>query len=351
MKDLLEILACPVSGQPLHLTGGADEGILTTPDGAHVYPVIGGIPRMLPPDLLAPFLRTAFPDFVKRWPQIAPGLEGVPDPEPEVLDTLTAYSHQHVELADGEKLEDDWRATWDRFQPGLPPTAFARQVVLEVGCGDGRHAWVVAEHARLMVGLDLSRGVELAARRDARPNQRFVQGDLRRPPFRPGAFDALYSNGVLHHTPHPKASFCAVVPLVRPGGLVSVWVYGLDDMRWSYRVSHLTWLRPLTNRLPRPAQMAVAAGLTAGVEAALWTPTRALRAVGLRGLAQRLPYHDAAGRDWRYKLRRMFDRINPPITHYISQAELRDWFVGFDEVDVINADGQGWTGRGRRPAA
>lgn len=341
MDALLDILACPVTGETLR----RENDLLVTPSGRR-YPVIGGIPRMLPPDLLAPFLRNAYPEVLERHPDLASDLAHVPDPEPEVLDTLASYSYQHVDLADDAQLRDDWRATWDRFHPGFPPERFAGMSVLDVGSGEGRHAWVVGEHARLVVGLDLSRGVELAARRDDHPHAFYVQGDLRRPPFERGAFDGLYSNGVLHHTPDPSASFAAVAPLVRPGGVVLVWVYGLDEMRWTYRVSHLTWLRPLTNRLPKPAQVAVAAGLTAGVEATLWTPARALRRLGLDGLADRIPYHDAADRDWRYKLRRMFDRLNPPITHYIDYGTLRSWFADFDDVEVLNAEGQGWSARG-----
>ncbi len=346
LQALLDIIACPSTGAPLRLEGDPHDGMLVSEAGAQ-YPIIGGIPRLLPPDLLAPFLRGAYPEVLEARPGLASTLSHVPDPDAEVLDTLVSYSHQHVDLADEGRLEADWRATWDRFQPGLAPEAFTGETVLEVGSGEGRHACLVGAHARLLVGLDLSRGVELARRRDSRSHVFYVQGDLRRPPFRPGVFDGLYSNGVLHHTPDPAASFRAVAPLVRAGGRVSVWVYGLDEMRWTYRMSHLTWLRPLTNRLPQQGQVAVAAGLTAAVEAGLWTPVRLLRRVGLDHVAARLPYHDAADKDWRYKLRRMFDRLNPPVTHYITREALLDWFADFDGVEVINADGQGWTGRGR----
>lgn len=347
MDALIELLACPVTGETdLKLAGTPEEGVLRTPSG-RAYPVIGGIPRMLPPDLLGPFLRTSYPDFLTRWPEVAAGLDGHPEPEPAVLETLNAYSYQHLDLADDELLVDEWRATWDRFQPGVAPEDFAGQTVLDVGCGEGRHAWLVGGHAARMVGLDLSRGVELSRRRDPRPTSFFVQGDLRRPPFRPGVFDALYSNGVLHHTPDPEASFRAVARLVRPGGRVLVWVYGLDEMRWTYRVSHLVWLRPLTNRLPRAGQVAVSAALTAGAEALLWTPARTLRRLGLDRLATRIPYHDAADKDWQHKLRRMFDRINPPITHYLRREDLERWFHGYEAVEVLNADGQGWSARAR----
>ena len=348
MQALLDILRCPVSGSRLDWKGSADEGLLLSPEGA-AYPIIEGIPRMLPADLLGPFLRRAYPDRLARWPRLAAAVEGAPPAAPLVLETAVAYDFQHVELADDEWPVDDWRATWARFQPGVPPSRFVEQAVVEIGCGEGRHAWLVGEHARLLVGLDLSRGVEVARRRDQRSHVFYVQADLHRPPLARGAFDALYSNGVLHHTPSPIDAFRAVSPLVRPGGWTHVWVYGLDEMRLSYRLSHLSWLRPVTNRLPRAAQYGLAAAGAGVLEGALWTPARLLRRVGRADLAERLPFNDAADRPWRYKVRRAMDRLNPPITHYLDRAALAGWFAEFESVEVVNAAGQGWSARGRVP--
>ena len=53
-----------------------------------------------------------------------------------------------------------------------------------------------------------------------------VRGD--RPPpagLGKGAFDVVYSSGVLHHTSNPRSSFARLAQLARPGGTIVVGVY------------------------------------------------------------------------------------------------------------------------------
>jgi SAM-dependent methyltransferase len=53
----------------------------------------------------------------------------------------------------------------------------------------------------------------------------FVETDLCRPGLRTGSFDIVYSSGVVHHTPDPRASFSRIAQLVRPGGIIVLGVY------------------------------------------------------------------------------------------------------------------------------
>jgi SAM-dependent methyltransferase len=82
---------------------------------------------------------------------------------------------------------------------------------------------------RLVVGVDLTRASlrlgAAAADRFGLDRVLFVETDLRRPGLRAGAFDVVYSSGVLHHTPDPRASFARLVQLARPGGAIVVGVY------------------------------------------------------------------------------------------------------------------------------
>jgi SAM-dependent methyltransferase len=101
--------------------------------------------------------------------------------------------------------------------------------MVEVGCGTGQMSLFLATADRLVLGADLTRAsLELAtsaARRYDLRGVRFVETDLRAPGLRAGAFDVVYSSGVLHHTPDPRASFRALARLAKPGGVIVLGLY------------------------------------------------------------------------------------------------------------------------------
>ena len=101
--------------------------------------------------------------------------------------------------------------------------------ILEVGCGTGQMSLYLARGGRLVIGADLTRAsLQLgaaAARRFGVDGVQFVETDLHRAGLRNGAFDVVYTSGVLHHTPDPRRSFAHLVPLLRPGGIIVVGLY------------------------------------------------------------------------------------------------------------------------------
>ena len=101
--------------------------------------------------------------------------------------------------------------------------------VVDLGCGTGQMALYLARGSRLVVGADLTRAsLQLgmaAARQYAVDRVQFVETDLHRPGLRKGSFDVVYSSGVLHHTPNPRAAFACVTQLAKTGGMIVVGVY------------------------------------------------------------------------------------------------------------------------------
>jgi len=135
--------------------------------------------------------------------------------------------------------------------PGYPPCAslswlraramrseFARLIdlaipgnarIVEIGCGTGQMSLYLARADRVVIAADVARaslrlGAEMARRFNLDQVQ-FVETDLHRPGLRAGAFDVVYSSGVLHHSPDPSAAFARIVHLARPGGMIVLGVY------------------------------------------------------------------------------------------------------------------------------
>jgi SAM-dependent methyltransferase len=194
VDDFLDLLACPACG------GALASDLACFDCGAH-YEAPDGIPNLR----LGGSARTeVVRDFYEDTP--------FPDYPPRAS---LAWLRARADRSEFAHLID-------RAIPGD-----AR--ILEVGCGTGQMSLYLARACRVIIGADLARApLELgmaAARRFQLHQVLFVQTDLHRPALRKGAFDVLYTSGVLHHTPDPRAAFAQLVPLVRPGGVIVLGLY------------------------------------------------------------------------------------------------------------------------------
>jgi tRNA (uracil-5-)-methyltransferase TRM9 len=105
------------------------------------------------------------------------------------------------------------------------------RIGLDVGCGNGRHAEVLAEHVGLVVGLDVSRGVLGTARTravDRGFDVELVQGDAATLPIGADRVDVAVSIATVHHLPTRESrreSLAELARVLAPDGraLVSAW--------------------------------------------------------------------------------------------------------------------------------
>jgi len=101
--------------------------------------------------------------------------------------------------------------------------------IVEIGCGTGQMSLYLASADRIVVAADLAREplrlAAAAARRYGLGRVQLVQSDLYAPALREGAFDVVYSSGVLHHTPNPRAAFARLARAARPGGMIVLGLY------------------------------------------------------------------------------------------------------------------------------
>lgn len=132
--------------------------------------------------------------------------------------------------------------------------------VLEVGCGMGTDLRQFAKHGAHVTGIDLTwQGIQMAKASFALFGLTgdFVVADAENLPFTQGAFDLVYSNGVIHHTPDTPATVREIHRVVRTEGQARVMVYHKNSYFGRVIVGAilapvlrvLTWMYP-TGTLP-----------------------------------------------------------------------------------------------------
>ena len=312
--SLLEYLVCPACQGTLVLSvqdaNGEEiiEGDLRCGSCAALYPVRSGVPQ-----------------FIERHST------------PEAAKTAASFGWQwrrFPELgAHHERQFLDWIAPATR-------ETFSGAVVLEGGCGKGRHTRLAASYgAKAVIGIDFSEAVHVAhsATRD-QPNAHVVQADLLRLPLRRGACDYAFSVGVLHHLSEPAAGFLSLAGAVRRGGAISVWVYGAEGNGWIARV--VSPLRiAVTSRLPPRLLYTLAMLLTLPIYLALVTLYRPARRPSFAWMRRFLFYYPYLSYISSFPFREVHaivhDHLGAPVAHYLKRETIEDWYRIAGARDVV----------------
>lgn len=368
-RSLLELIVCPLCAGTLRcesfgpvMKDEVESGVLSCAACEAASPVIGGIPRLLPPHLQRMLWETHAEFFRQYGARLPPALR--PRGEAASAGPAAGGAALRAQLATAKSFGYEWQ-TFSEMLPDYEanfrwyferfrPADLAGKRVLDAGCGTGRHTFHMAQGgAKEIVAMDFSRAIEVAARNNRpHPNAHFVQADIYHPPFAPGTFDLVYSLGVLHHLPDPERGFRALLPLVREGGFVNVYLYWNLEGEAAWRRALLravTEARRVTTRLPHGLLQKVSWLAAAGFQCAFVLPARALAAVpATRALADRVPLGHYRKYSFRVLYTDQFDRLSAPIENRYGRAEVAAWFERAGLEDVVILGGQGWRASGRR---
>jgi 2-polyprenyl-3-methyl-5-hydroxy-6-metoxy-1,4-benzoquinol methylase/uncharacterized protein YbaR (Trm112 family) len=220
-RELIGLLRCPTTGQRLEWANGRApddpvlEGSLVTPDGTHTYEVRGGIPRFVPESNYAD-------SFGMQW---------------NLFRKTQLDSHSGLSIS----AERFWAST------GWSTSDLRGRRVLDCGCGAGRFGEIALQAGANVVAVDYSSAADACFDNlGSHPNLNVVQADIYRLPFDPGAFDFVYSMGVLQHTPDVRAAFEALPKMVAKGGNLCVDFY---ELTWKHRLLPRHLLRAFTKNM------------------------------------------------------------------------------------------------------
>jgi SAM-dependent methyltransferase len=183
--------------------------------GGEAAPIVNHVPRFVPHDHYAG-------SFSFQWDAY----------QATQLDSAQSSNLTRLELFD---------------KASLTPELVKGKLLLDAGVGTGRHSEILAEWGAQVVGIDLSTSVDVAYENLKRfENAVVLQANIGNLPFKPNSFDFISSIGVLHHTPDTKEYARKLVPLLKDGGMLTIWLYSLVFAR------RKRWI-PLTSALPHPA--------------------------------------------------------------------------------------------------
>ncbi len=329
-RKLLDYLRCP------SCAGAVNLAAVTQTDGAEIieaqlgcdtckqsFPVSRGIPR-----------------FAK--------LESL---EPDKAATAANFGWQWQHFTHEDELYAEQFLGW--IDP-VKPDFFRGKVVLEGGCGKGRHTQLAATWgAQEVIGVDLSEAVETAfiATRHLE-NAHIVQADIYHLPFA-RLFDYAFSVGVLHHLPDPRAGFRSLASKVKEGGHVSAWVYGAENNEWITR-----FVNPVREKVGSQIDRSLLMQLSKVPTILLYLATKLVygplnRSKGGAAMANKLFYNDYLNAiskfGWREHHTIVFDHLVAPTSHYIRREDFEDWWRDIHARDVKIGwhNKNSWRGLGR----
>lgn len=327
--SLLPYLACLSCGSDIELskiahaekdsaTGEIMEGTLSCTSCQRQVPISRGIPRFISAEeSLAEDVQTGA-RFCESWERFS-------------------------------RLDDRYfRQFFDWLAP-VAPEHLEGKVVLEGGCGKGRHSAIVSQvGAKEVISVDIGHSADVAFKNVGHlSNVHIVQADIMNLPLKP-SIDFAFSVGVIHHMTWPDRGFKSLSQKVRPDGSIAVWVYGRENNWW------VLWLvnpvRSITSRLPDK--------LTAALSWVLAIVVYILSKFAVSWSAKckrnsRLPrffYQDYLSYigefDFTEIYNIVFDHLIAPVAHYVSKEELQEWFsdAGMPNAKLRWHNQNSWTG-------
>ncbi|MDA8240168.1 MAG: methyltransferase domain-containing protein [Nitrospiraceae bacterium] len=301
-EKLIQMLTCPVDRTPLSFDGSAFHCISST---GHNYPVINGIPRFVQSD-------NYVSSFSLEW---------------------NIHNKTQLDCFRDDAVSEKEFMTKTDFSPG----DLRGKLILDAGVGAGRYTDIMSRWGAEVVGVDLSYAVEAAHKSFCdRENVMIVQGDISALPFRHGTFDAIISIGVLHHTPDTFRYFSYLVPFLKPGGSIAIWVYPNEGQ---FRVRK-KWI-PFTSRIPNSLFYAWCQWFIPITHRHASNPI-------IEALRPLFPWSDQ-GLGVEYDVLDTFDGYSPRYHGIHSREEVMAWFKEVGLIEVYSPNDCNTAVRGRLP--
>ncbi len=322
---LLKFLICPKCKKKLtckifkKYNNEVKEGLLICKKCSSQYPIINGIPRILPIKYQRNLLKK-YPGFFKKYKISINFSEN--DKRDIKQKTLESFSWEWKTFS---QMYKEWEKNFLFYINPKKPEFFKKKFGLDVGCGMGRHIFYATKYGSEMIGVDLSESVDVAAKINKNNKAHFIQSDIYNLPLKPKTFDFIYSFGVLHHLPKPYEGFKKLTPLLKKGGSIFIWVYKKDKLVWL--LPTFKKIRSITTRLPYYLLYHISFFLSVIERVFFNYPYLILKKIPItRKFAEKIIFNFHAKYPLRVLQTDWFDNLSVPIYNCYTKNEIKRWF-------------------------
>lgn len=142
-------------------------------------------------------------------------------------DHANLFAADRQALAALVDLDKDFHRQVNSVMP-LSREDVAAKIALNIGCGAGSEALVLASNGARCIGMDITMPAARAAQTLVEKlggECLGIQADSRFLPLEDNSVDLVYSSGVLHHSPSIETSISEIYRVLKPGGRAYVMLY------------------------------------------------------------------------------------------------------------------------------
>lgn len=313
MKEkLVAWLKCPLCDSPFECKepqaaadGEIEGGRLECSQG-HAFPILAGVPTLLPASELA-------------------GQQGRGKTHAaEISESFSAeWSEFDPEQRTWHETVEDRRKLFLK-EVGCSAEDLAGKVVFDAGCGNGSHSDGISRLGCDVVAVDVSESVYSAARyyrKHGTGCTHFVRGDLSNVPLKAGSMDVVYSSGVLHHNPDTLAALKSVAATLAAPGRIYIWLYHKEPgLKFWLQLK----LRAFLGMFPMPVRKAFVK---------MWC----VQSMARQSLRTLFRMNDEKDRlTWNERLIDLYDIYTPAYRWMHTQDEVRGWYrdLGLDGIET-----------------
>ncbi len=300
--ELLEYILCPACRGDLYPVDEKDNdlisGTLACRDCQHRYDIVRGVPILLA-DIVDDEAFTAR-NFGEQW----------------------EFFKQQDTISDAFE-----NSLFEHFLIPVGTDPIQDSVVLEAGCGYGRHLQQAKKHgARLAIGFDISSAAFIAKAN----GHDVVIGDIMAPPFK-SCFDVVCTFGVMQHVSDPDKGLSNLYTILKPDGLFHHSVYSRENNWVLAKI-----LTPVREKVLRHLPRRMKYGFSCLMAALSWVFFGLFYSPfnlhdSSRNWARRhlfyyefmaLFLHQLGYRAW---ILQIYDQINAPLAEYFTKDTVEGW--------------------------